>query len=175
MKRPGEAGRTAAPCKCDRRTASGPSQGGVDRIAVVRDGLLLRLTEDSLDASEALAFVAHAGAGAIVLFAGTVRDHSDAGSVTGLTYEAWHERAVERMRAIAEEMFGRWPVCRVAILHRTGDLAVGETSVLVSCSAPHRAEAFDAARHGIERVKSDVPIWKKEALVDGRSEWVMGS
>ena len=161
--------------ECDRRTAPGPSQGGVDRIAVVRDGLLLRLTEDSLDASEALAFVAHAGAGAIVLFAGTVRDHSDAGPVTGLTYEAWHERAVERMRSIAEEMFDRWPVCRVAILHRTGNLGVGEASVIVCCSAPHRADAFEAARHGIERIKQDVPIWKKEALTSGEAHWVMGS
>jgi molybdopterin synthase catalytic subunit len=63
----------------------------------------------------------------------------------------------------------------VAILHRTGDLRVGEASVVVACSAPHRAEAFEACRHGIERLKEDVPIWKKEGLVTGEAEWVMGS
>ena len=141
----------------------------------MRDGLLIRLTADPLDPSEALSFVAHPGAGGTVLFTGTVRDHSDSGPVTGLTYEAWEERALEQMEAIGEEIFERWPVCRVAMLHRTGGLNVGETSVLVSCSAPHRAEAFEGARHGIERIKRDVPIWKKEALVGGRAEWVMGS
>jgi len=141
----------------------------------VREGLLVRLTEDPLDPSDALAFVAHPGAGATVLFAGTVRDHSEDGPVTGLTYEAWDDQAVRRMETIAGEMFERWPVCRVAMVHRTGPLTVGEPSVLVCCSAPHRAEAFDAARHGIERIKQDVPIWKKEALTTGEAHWVMGS
>ena len=63
----------------------------------------------------------------------------------------------------------------MALLHRTGDLAVGEASVVVACSAPHRAEAFEACRLGIERLKDDVPIWKKEALVTGEAHWVMGS
>ena len=110
-----------------------------------------------------------------MLFAGTVRDHSEAGSVTGLEYEAWEERAASVMEAIGEEIFASWPVCRVAILHRVGQLDVGEVSVLVCCSAPHRAEAFAAARHGIERIKQDVPIWKKERLASGEAQWVMGS
>jgi molybdopterin synthase catalytic subunit len=152
-----------------------PSEHVADRIAPVRDALLIRLTEHPLDASEALAFVAHPGAGGTVLFAGTVRDHSDGGSVAGLTYEAWQERAIEQMEAIGEEIFQGWPICRLAMLHRTGELNVGETSVLVCCSAPHRAEAFEGARHGIERIKRGVPIWKKEALESGRAEWVMGS
>jgi molybdopterin synthase catalytic subunit len=133
------------------------------------------LTEEPLDASEALSFVADPAAGGLVLFAGTVRDHSGAGTVTGLDYEAWPERAVERLEAIGEEMFGRWPLRKAAILHRTGRLEVGQTSVVVSCSAPHRAEAFEAARHGIERLKQDVPIWKKERLATGDAHWVMGS
>jgi molybdopterin synthase catalytic subunit len=66
-------------------------------------------------------------------------------------------------------------VRRVAIRHRTGELAIGEASVVVAVSAPHRAEAFEACRHGIERLKRDVPIWKKEALVGGEARWVMGS
>jgi molybdopterin synthase catalytic subunit len=141
----------------------------------MREGLLVRLTDAPLDASEALRFVADPGAGGTVLFAGTVRDHSRAGEVTALDYEAWEERAVARLEAVGEELFQRWPVCRVAILHRTGHLEVGATSVLVSCSAPHRDEAFEAARHGIERVKQDVPIWKKESLTTGTAHWVVGS
>jgi molybdopterin synthase catalytic subunit len=145
------------------------------RIAVVSDRSLVRVTDAPLDASEALAFVADPGAGGTVLFAGTVRDHSAAGSVTGLSYEAWEERARSQLDAIAAEMFERWPVRKVALLHRTGELEVGGTSVLVCCSAPHRAEAFEAARHGIERIKQDVPIWKKERLLSGEAHWVMGS
>jgi MoaE-MoaD fusion protein len=141
----------------------------------VTDSLLIRVTDSPLDAAEALAFVDDPGAGGVVLFAGTVRDHSDAGRVTGLDYEAWEGQAEAGLAAIGGEMLGRWPLCRAALLHRTGRLGVGEISVLVCCSAPHRAEAFEAARHGIERIKQDVPIWKKETLADGEARWVMGS
>ena len=142
---------------------------------VPQSNLLVRLTEERLDPAEALAFVADPGAGGLVLFAGTVRDHSPAGEVSALDYEAWGEVAESRMRAIGEEILQRWPVRKVALLHRTGHLELGETSVLVCCSAPHRAEAFEAARHAIERIKQDVPIWKKERLTSGEAQWVMGS
>jgi molybdopterin synthase catalytic subunit len=141
----------------------------------VSDRALIRVTSSPLDPAEALSFVADSAAGGVVLFAGTVRDHSDEGEVTGLTYEAWEERAIAQLDAIAAEILERWPVRKVALLHRFGELDVGETSVLVCSSAPHRAEAFDAARHGIERVKQDVPIWKKEHLRTGEARWVMGS
>lgn len=137
--------------------------------------LLVRLTDAPLDTGGALAFVADPGAGGTVLFAGTVRDHSNEGQVRALDYEAWEERALDRLEAVGEEILHRWPVCRVAIFHRTGHLEVGEVSVLVCCSSPHRAEAFEAARHGIERIKRDVPIWKKESLASGTAQWVMGS
>jgi len=141
----------------------------------MRETLLVKLTDAPLEASQALAFAADPAAGGTVLFAGTVRDNSKAGEVTALDYEAWEDRALSRLEAVGEEMFQRWSVCRVAILHRTGHLEVGATSVLVCCSAPHRAEAFEAARHGIERIKQDVPIWKKESLTSGTAHWVMGS
>jgi molybdopterin synthase catalytic subunit len=141
----------------------------------VRADLVVRLTDVPLDPVDALGFVADPGAGAVVLFTGTVRDHSPAGAVTGLTYEAWEERSVARLEAIGEEMFDRWGACKVALLHRTGSLGVGEVSVIVCCSAAHRREAFEAARHGIERIKEEVPIWKKERLVTGEAQWVMGS
>jgi len=76
---------------------------------------------------------------------------------------------------IAAQIHDRWTVCAVALLHATGTLAVGRVSVVVAVSAPHRAEAFEAARFGIEELKRDVPIWKKEARSTGDAEWVMGA
>lgn len=144
-------------------------------MSAVSERALLRISADPLPIEEALAFVGDPGAGGTCLFVGTVRDRSDAGQVTGLRYEAWEELAAARLEEICSELLAGWPVRRVAILHRLGDLAVGEASVVVACSAPHRAEAFEACRHGIERLKEDVPIWKKEGRISGEAEWVMGS
>jgi molybdopterin synthase catalytic subunit len=141
----------------------------------VSDQCLVRVTSDPITAQEAVDFVGDAGSGGTCVFLGTVRDHSDEGDVTGLTYEAWEELAIVRLGELADEMSTRWPVRKVALLHRTGKLAVGEVSVVVACSAPHRAEAFEACRHGIERLKVDAPIWKKESLASGDAHWVMGS
>jgi molybdopterin synthase catalytic subunit len=141
----------------------------------VTDDLLVRVTSDPISADEALGFVADPGAGGTCVFLGTVRDHSQAGDVEGLSYEAWDELALRRLGEIAGEAFAKWSIRKMAILHRTGDLAVGEPSVVVAVSAEHRAEAFEACRHGIERLKEDVPIWKKEHLEAGESHWVMGS
>jgi molybdopterin synthase catalytic subunit len=137
--------------------------------------VLTRVQEAPLSLDEVAGAVADPAAGAVCTFTGTVRDHSEAGSVTGLTYEAWHELAEERLAELAAEISERWSVCSVAIVHRVGELAVGEASVIVAVSAPHRAEAFEACRHGIERLKQDVPIWKREGLVSGEAHWVMGS
>jgi molybdopterin synthase catalytic subunit len=139
------------------------------------DRFLARVQPDPLSSDEALAFVSDRAAGGTCLFVGSVRDRSDAGDVTGLTYEAWDELALRRLDEIGDELFAGWPVRKVAILHRTGELGVGEISVVVACSAPHRADAFEACRRGIERLKQDVPIWKKEALVSGEARWVKGS
>lgn len=139
------------------------------------DRALVRVSADPLSVDDALAFVADPAAGGTCVFVGTVRDHSAAGDVTGLRYEAWDELAMTRIEEIVAELFEGWPVRKVAILHRTGDLEIGEASVMIACSAPHRADAFEACRHGIERLKEDVPIWKKEALVTGDAQWVMGS
>lgn len=141
----------------------------------VRENLLVRVTGEPIGADEAVAFVADPGAGGTCVFLGTVRDSSADGEVTGLTYEAWDELATRRLEELGIEMLERWPLRKAALLHRSGELAIGEVSVVVACSAPHRAEAFEANRHGIERLKQDVPIWKKEAFVSGEAEWVMGS
>jgi molybdopterin synthase catalytic subunit len=137
--------------------------------------VLVRVGPEPLDPAAALAWVGDPGSGGTCVFVGTVRDHSDQGGVTGLTYEAWDEEAERRLHEVAAEMCERWPVRKAALLHRTGELAIGEAAVVVACSAPHRAEAFEACRHGIERTKGDVPIWKKEALTAGDAHWVMGS
>ncbi len=141
----------------------------------VREDLLVRVTGDPIGADEAVAFVGDTGAGATCVFVGTVRDHSELGGVTGLTYEAWDELAVRRLEELGAELFAAWPLRRVALLHRVGELAIGDASVVIAVSAEHRAEAFEACRHAIERLKQDVPIWKKEHLVSGESSWVMGS
>ena len=133
------------------------------------------MTSEPLSVDRALTAVADPGAGGTCVFVGTVRDTSDAGEVTGLTYEAWDELAARRLTEIGEELLDAWPLRRVAILHRTGALRVGEASVVIAVSSPHRAEAFEACRRAIERLKEDVPIWKKEGLRSGEAHWVMGS
>jgi molybdopterin synthase catalytic subunit len=135
---------------------------------------LIEITTKPLDARRLEAAVAHAGAGAICTFTGVVRDQSQGKSVTHLEYEAYAGMAATEMRRIATEISARWQRTRVAMAHRTGSLAIGEASVVVSVSAPHRAEAFEACRWGIDTLKESVPIWKKEFASDG-SYWVEGN
>jgi molybdopterin synthase catalytic subunit len=143
---------------------------------VTRGRTLVRIAPTPPSVDQALAGVADPAAGGTCVFVGTVREHSAAGDdVTELTYEAWDELATERLEEIASQIHDRWTVCAVALLHGTGTLAVGQISVVVAVSAPHRAEAFEAARFGIEELKRDVPIWKKEALSTGDADWVMGA
>jgi molybdopterin converting factor subunit 1 len=111
------------------------------------------------------------GAGAVVSFAGTVRDRTGAHEVEALEYEAYPEMAERFLRRIGGEVAERWPGARCAILHRVGLCRVGEVSVVIAVSHPHRAEAFEGCRHAIEALKQDVPIWKKERRLDG-SVWV---
>jgi molybdopterin synthase catalytic subunit len=136
---------------------------------------LLRVSDEPLDPGEALAFISDPSAGGECVFIGRVRESSDAGDVTGILYEAWSELADARLAELADELLERWACTRVALLHRYGRLAIGDAAVVVAVSAPHRSEAFEACRHGIERIKKDLPIWKKELLVTGEAEWVVGS
>jgi molybdopterin converting factor subunit 1 len=136
-------------------------------------GVLFELTSRPLDARRMETAVAHKGAGAICTFTGVVRDSSRGRSVTHLEYEAYAEMATAQMRRIADEIAERWPKARVAMAHRTGRLEIGEPSVVVSVSSPHRAEAFAACKWGIDRLKETVPIWKKEHAADG-TYWIEG-
>ena len=145
-----------------------PVSGGAHAV-----GVLFELTTDPLDPRRLEAAVAHKGAGAICTFIGVVRDTSRGRSVTHLEYEAYGEMARAEMRKIAGEIAEKWPDARVAMAHRTGRLEIGEASVVVSVSCPHRAEAIDACRWGIDRLKESVPIWKKEHATDG-TYWIEG-
>ncbi len=115
--------------------------------------------------------VRHGGAGAVVGFLGTVRERTGDHEVVALEYEAYLEMAELELRKIGAEIAERWPGARTAILHRVGRLEIGEASVAIAVSAPHRADAFEGCRHAIERLKAEVPIWKKEIRKDG-SVWV---
>lgn len=136
--------------------------------------VLIEIGDEPLDARRIEAAVAHPGAGGICTFTGVVRDNSLGRAVTHLEYEAYGEMAKAEMERIAGEIAQRWPEARVAMAHRTGRLEIGEPSVVVSVSCPHRAEAFEACRWGIDRLKETVPIWKKEFAADGES-WIEGA
>jgi molybdopterin synthase catalytic subunit len=145
-----------------------PVSGGAHAV-----GVLFELTARPLDARRLEAAVEHKGAGAICTFTGVVRDHSRGRTVTHLDYEAYSEMATAQMRKIGDEIAERWPEVRVAMAHRTGKLEIGEASVVVSVSSPHRAEAIAACKWGIDRLKESVPIWKKEHAADG-TFWIEG-
>lgn len=134
-----------------------------------------RLTRDAIDPEKVLKSVGDPRAGAVVLFLGTVRDNSEAGRVEGIEYEAYEPMAEKSLAQTEEEVRRVWPATRdVKIVHRVGSLSIGEVSVAVAVSSPHRAEAFEACIHAIERIKYEVPIWKRERLIGGKEVWVEG-
>ncbi|MSP59023.1 MAG: molybdopterin converting factor subunit 1 [Myxococcales bacterium] len=148
-------------CDGDEVALIPPVAGGAD--AAVRDA--------PLDLNEVVRQVAHEGAGGIVTFTGIVRRESQGKRVVRLEYEAYQAMAEERLRAITASLEQAHPGTRVAIVHRVGKLVVGDLAVVIAASAPHRAEAFAACRDAIERLKVEVPIWKKEIGEQGE-EWV---
>jgi molybdopterin synthase catalytic subunit len=130
----------------------------------------------ALPVDVATAWATTPASGAVVVFLGVVRDHAEGrAGVTGLTYEAYAEEAVTKLAAVADDARRRWPtIDRVALLHRTGDLALSDTAVVVVVSSPHRADAFEAARFCIDTLKETVPIWKREHW-EGGSDWGTGA
>ena len=131
----------------------------------------LALTDEVLPVAAAYEWCVLPSCGAVVLFSGTARDHADGrDGVEELVYEAYAEQVTPRLAAIAAEVRDRWPtVGRIALLHRVGALAIGESSVIVAVSSPHRPEAFEAARFGIDAVKASAPIWKRERWEGGEA------
>lgn len=130
-----------------------------------------QVTDQPIDLQRLSELVASPRAGAIATFAGTVRDNARGRGVQVLEYEAYEAAAVKVLAQIGEEIREKWSVEGVAITHRTGRLAIGEVSVGIAVSSAHRAEAFDACRYAIERIKQIVPIWKKEFYEDGET-WI---
>lgn len=135
------------------------------------------LSDRPLPVAEAAAWAVRPDCGALVVFSGTARDHAPGRpEVHRLDYEAYDEHVVPALLAVASEARSRWPqIGRVALLHRVGTLAIGESAVVVAVSAPHRAEAFEAARFGIDTVKETAPIWKRESFAGGESWGAAGS
>lgn len=145
-----------------------PVSGGAP---VDAKGERARLRESPLSLAEVVAAVEHRDAGGITTFTGNVREHSRGKVVEFLEYEAYPAMAVAKMDAIALAVEAEIAGARVALQHRVGRLEIGETAVVIAASAPHRDEAFRACREVIERLKRDVPIWKKEVDTDG-AEWI---
>ncbi len=131
------------------------------------------LGPDPIDPAELIHRVRTDAAGAVALFTGVVRDHHDGKRVEGLTYEAYGPMAEREMRRIAAEAVAAWSLEGIAVVHRLGYLKVGEVSVAVAASAAHRRQAIGACAETIDRVKMEVPIWKKEHG-EGGEGWVLG-
>jgi molybdopterin synthase catalytic subunit len=131
------------------------------------------LVRGAIDAAEIVRQVRAAQDGAIVTFDGFVRNESHGRETSYLEYEAYESMALGKMKEIAAQIHERFAIHRVAIVHRLGRLEIGETSVFIAVSAPHRGAAFDACRFAIDTLKRTVPIWKKEFFADG-AVWADG-
>ena len=132
------------------------------------------VTDLPLDPSALLSQVGSDTDGARILFVGVVRNHADGRSVDGVTYEAYRDMAERVLHEIVSETARELGRGCVAAQHRTGSLRVGEASVAIAVSSPHRAEAYRASRRVIEEIKIRLPMWKYESYVDGSREWVRG-
>jgi molybdopterin synthase catalytic subunit len=133
---------------------------------------MVRLTHEPIDYAVLTETVRRPGCGGVVLFLGTVRDLTGDEVTEALDYEAYPVMAERKLAEIEREARDRWPVGEMAVIHRLGRCKVGEVSVAIAVSCPHRAEAFEACRYTIDRLKQIVPIWKKENRPDGSSDWV---
>jgi molybdopterin synthase catalytic subunit len=134
---------------------------------------IFQLVRESIDMSALIGHVRAPEDGAIVTFDGFVRNQSHNRSTLYLDYEAYESMALAKMREIGAQLHEKYRIHRVAIVHRLGRLEIGETSVFIAVSAPHRAAAFDACRFAIDTLKRTVPIWKKEYFEDG-AVWADG-
>jgi MoaE-MoaD fusion protein len=132
---------------------------------------LFEVTDKPLSVDELIEAVLTEGDGAVVTFVGTVRDNSEGRRVLALEYEAYKEMAEAEMKRIGLEMVDKWGLHGIAMRHRVGKLEVGETSVIIAVSAPHRYEAFEACSEALNMLKETVPVWKKEYFEDGEV-WV---
>jgi MoaE-MoaD fusion protein len=151
-----------------------PVAGGAERTTSGGVRIVTGLTSPPLPVDATVAAITTPDVGGTAVFLGTVRDHApDLGGVTGLDYSAYPEMAERVLETIANELTVDHPDVRgIALLHSVGELAVGDHTILIVCTAAHRAAAFDACRDALERVKDRTPVWKRERTADGDARWV---
>jgi molybdopterin synthase catalytic subunit len=133
---------------------------------------MIKITAEPIDYAAVTDLVRSPLAGAVCTFLGTVREFTGDRRTVALAYESYPEMALKKMAELEEEARRRWPVIELALVHRVGNLELGEVSVAVAVSCPHRHESFEACRWLIDTLKQVVPIWKKEIWADGNEEWV---
>lgn len=133
---------------------------------------MIQLNHEPIDSNQALASVQSPHAGAVVLFLGTTREFTAGRQTESLDYESYGEMAASKLEELEQQARQQWALTEVAIVHRLGHLEIGEASVAIAVSAPHRKDAFTAGQWLIDTLKEIVPIWKKENWADGTSEWV---
>ena len=133
---------------------------------------MIELVQDPIDTARLLESVASHQAGAIVLLVGTTRQFTGQRETYSLDYECYPEMAMAKLEELEAEARRRWPIVEVTIVHRLGHLELGEASVAIAVSSPHRQDAFEAGNWLIDKLKECVPIWKQENWADGTSQWV---
>ena len=133
----------------------------------------LAILSDTISAQEAVSFVSTPAAGGVCVFLGTTRAETsaDGRALVALDYEGYEEMAQRQLQELAVEARKRWPVIRLALLHRTGRVPLGEASVLIAVSTPHRSEAFECCRWLIDTLKAELAVWKKEVWEGGGESW----
>lgn len=132
---------------------------------------MIELTRETINYEKLTEAVRDHAAGAVVLFLGTVREFTQGVQTDRMAYEAYPEMARHSLQLLVEKAFQQFPISQAAVSHRIGDLQLGDISVAIAVSAPHRAQAFEAGRWMIDTLKEQVPIWKREYYSDGRVEW----
>jgi molybdopterin synthase catalytic subunit len=150
--------------------SGGSGKPGAD-VGAADAPLRAALVDGPIDVARVTAAVAAPGRGAVVLFLGTVRDRHAGRPVAKLTYSAYRTMARERLAAIVADLEAAHPDLRAAIVHRLGEVPVGEASVAIAVASPHRAAAYEASRAALERLKAEVPIWKREHYEGGDAAW----
>jgi len=136
---------------------------------------MIRIVKKKIDVEEVVKSVTASEVGAVDVFIGTTRNHSDGRKVKFLEYEAYEPMAVKMLERIVDEAKNRWELVGTAIVHRVGKVNIGDASVVIAVSSAHRREAFQACRFLIDRLKQVVPIWKREFFEDGTVEWSLQS
>ena len=133
---------------------------------------MIEITSQPLDTDRILQSVQSDRAGASVLFVGTTRQFTHGRETIELDYECYHEMAIKKMSQLRYRAFEKWPLEHCTIVHRIGSVPVGQASVAIAVSTPHRSSSFEAAEWLIDTLKKEVPIWKRECFADGTLEWI---